>query len=37
MAAAMILGREPSQMIREDLRHVKRLLEDPMSFQQGPI
>jgi uncharacterized membrane protein len=35
--AAMILGREPSRMIREDLRHVKRLLEDPTSFQQGPI
>jgi uncharacterized membrane protein len=37
VTAAMILGREPSQMIREDLRHVKRLLEDPRSFQQGPI
>jgi uncharacterized membrane protein len=35
-AAAMILGREPSQTIREDLRHVKRILEDPAAFQQGP-
>jgi uncharacterized membrane protein len=35
--AAMILGREPSQTIRQDLRQVKRVLEDPSAFQQGPI
>jgi uncharacterized membrane protein len=35
--AATILGREPSQTIREDLRHVKRVLEDPAAFQKGPI
>jgi uncharacterized membrane protein len=34
--AAMILGREPSQTIRADLRHVKQILEDPTAFQQGP-
>jgi uncharacterized membrane protein len=35
--AAAVLGQAPSQTIREDLRHVKELLEDPEAFRQGPL
>jgi uncharacterized membrane protein len=35
--AADVLGLTPSKAIREDLLHVKKLLEDPAAFRDGPL